>query len=178
MRFNVVQLLKEPTGARRQYTVTEEMRALDPELSLARPLTGVVTLMRSSQGILVTCELRTTLNGACRRCLEPNEVDVELSFEEEFHPIVHIGAVPFDDVPEEERDEALSIDVHHNLDLSEVIRQRLWLAGPMESLCSPDCLGLCPRCGGNRNLEECQCEEITVDPRWAALQTLLPDEPE
>jgi uncharacterized protein len=86
--------------------------------------------------------------------------------------------VPFDDVPEEERDEALSIDDHHNLDLSEVIRQRLWLAGPTESLCNPDCLGLCPRCGGNRNLEECQCEEINVDPRWSALQALLPDEPD
>jgi uncharacterized protein len=178
MHFNVVQLLKGPTGARRQYRVTEEMRALDPELSLTRPLTGVVTLMRTSQGILVSCELSTAVIGACRRCLEPNELDVELSFEEEFHPIVHIGAVPFDDVPEEERDEALSIDEHHNLDLSEVLRQRLWLGGATESLCRPDCLGLCPRCGGNRNFDECQCEEVTVDPRWAALESLLHDEPE
>lgn len=178
MRFNVAQLLMGPTGARRRYTINEEMCALDPGLSLARPLTGVVTLMRSSQGILATCVIGTTLNGVCRRCLEPSEVDVELAFEEEFYPLVPIGEAPFDEVPEEERDEALLIDDHHNLDLSEVIRQRLWLAGPMDSLCRPDCLGLCPRCGGNRNLEECQCEEAAHDPRWAALLALLPDKPD
>ncbi len=62
------------------------------------------------------------------------------------------------------------------LDLREVIRQGLWLAAPMEALCSPGCLGLCPRCGGNRNLGECRCEEAAVDPRWAALQALLATE--
>jgi uncharacterized protein len=178
MRFNVAQLLKEPTGARRDYSVSEEAGALDPELSLAGPLTGTVTLMRSSQGILVTGELRTRLHGVCRRCLEPCELDVELSLEEEFHPVVQIGTTPIDDVPEEERDEALIIGDGHSLDLSEVVRQGLWLTAASEALCRGDCLGLCPQCGGNRNLDECHCDEDPIDPRWAVLKTLIANEPE
>ncbi len=81
-----------------------------------------------------------------------------------------------DDVPEEERDEALSIDEHHILDLSEVMRQALWLATPREALCRPDCDGLCPDCGENRNLGSCSCNQAPIDPRWAALQALLPVE--
>jgi uncharacterized protein len=120
--------------------------------------------------------LHTELEVVCRRCLEPGKVEVELNLEEEFHPVMPIGEVPLDDVPDEDNDEALLIDEHHILDLSEVIRQGLWLAVPMETLCQPDCAGLCPHCGGNRNLGECKCDEAPIDPRWTALQALLSNE--
>jgi uncharacterized protein len=175
MRYNVAQLLKGATGAVRQYDLDEEIRNLDPELVPLAHLIGTVTLMRSSQGILVTGMLRTTLEGQCRRCLDSCAVDVELELEEEFYPAVRIADVPLDPVPEEDRDEALLIDEHHILDLSEVIRQGLWLSRPMETLCRPGCAGLCPTCGGNRNLGECSCDSAAIDPRWATLQSLLAD---
>ncbi len=84
-----------------------------------------------------------------------------------------MAKAPLDEVPDEDEDEALLIDEHHVLDLSEVIRQGLLLVDPRQTLCRPDCAGLCPRCGGNRNLGECNCDEGLRDPRWAALQTLL-----
>jgi uncharacterized protein len=173
MRYNVAQLLKGPTGAVRRYELKEEIDNLDPDLKPLRPLVGRVTLMRTTQGVLATGRMRTTLEGTCKRCLEPCAVRVDLSLEEEFYPVVHIAEAPVDDTPEEDRDEALRIDERHNLDLSEVVRQGLWLVMPMEALCRPDCLGLCPRCGGNRNLGECQCEQTPIDPRWAALQALV-----
>lgn len=178
MRFNVAQLLKGPTGAERRYHLSEDIRHLDPDLHPIRPLEGVVTLMRTSQGILVTGELRTVLRRECDRCLEPCDVEVEFELEEEFRPTVMINEVPIDPTPEDERDDALTIDEHHELNLSEVIRQDLWLATPMETLCRPDCAGLCPQCGGNRNLGECHCVGPVLDARWAVLQMLLPDEPE
>jgi uncharacterized protein len=178
MRYNVAQLVKGPTGAQRRYDLGETIDGLDEDLEPVGPLVGSITLMRTSQGILVTGTLRTKLRTTCMRCLEQAELDVELDLEEEFHPVNYIGDVPLDDVPDEEHDEALLIDEHHMLDLREVIRQGLWLAAPMETLCRPDCAGLCPRCGGNRNLGECQCDETDVDPRWAALQALLPIKPD
>jgi uncharacterized metal-binding protein YceD (DUF177 family) len=74
MRYNVAQLLKGPTGGSRKYAFREDIRNLDPELKPLGPLVGTVTLMRTSQGVLVTGRLRTTLEGMCRRCLEPCEV--------------------------------------------------------------------------------------------------------
>jgi uncharacterized protein len=178
MRYNVAQLLKGPTGGVRRYSLHEEIRQLDLDLEPTRYLEGLVTLMRTSQGILATARLQTELGVACRRCLEPCTMEVEFDLEEEFHPVMRIAEAPLDDVPEEDNDEALLIDEHHILDLSEVVRQQLWLAGPMEALCRPDCAGLCPRCGGNRNLGECRCDETDTDPRWAALQALLSNEPD
>jgi uncharacterized protein len=178
MRYNVAQLVKGPTGAYRQYDVHADIRNLDPEMELARPLVGWIKLMRTSQGVLATGKLETSLRTECRRCLEPCDLDVVVELEEEFYPTVRIDDAPLDDVAAEDRDVALRIDEHHILDLSEVIRQALWLAGPEEALCREDCAGLCPDCGGNRNLGECTCEAAPVDPRWAALQSLLTQEPD
>ena len=174
----VAQLLKGPTGAQRRYDLSEEIGYLDPELEPVQPLEGSLVLMRTSQGILATGKFTTSLRAECRRCLEPCTVDIEVDLEEEFYPAVRIGEVPVDDVPEEERDEALSIDEHHILDLGEVMRQALWLATPGEVLCRSDCSGLCPECGENRNLGHCSCTQTPIDPRWTVLQTLLPVEPD
>ena len=176
MRYNVAQLLKGPTGAQRRYDLSEEIGYLDPDLEPVEPLAGSLVLMRTSQGVLATGRFRTSLRAECRRCLEPCTVEAEVDLEEEFYPVVRIGEAPVVDLPEEERDEALSLDEHHILDLSEVMRQGLWLATPTETLCRSDCSGLCPNCGENRNLGTCSCSQAPIDPRWAALGALLPVE--
>lgn len=175
MRYNVAQLLMGPTGGCRQYDLNDEIGNLDQELEPVRPLVGSIILMRTSRGILATGKLYTAFRTTCRRCLEPCQIDIELDLEEEFYPGASLE-VPLDKMPEEEKDEALLLDNRHILDLSEVIRQALWLAGPEEGLCQPDCMGLCLECGGNRNLGECECEQTPIDPRWAALQSLASNE--
>lgn len=178
MRYNVAQLLRGQAGTQKLYNLNEEIGGLDPELSPVRPLSGSIKLMRTTQGVLVTGTLRTELDATCRRCLEPCTVDVELTLEEEFYPVEPVGDAPLDSVEPEDLDEALLINSQHILDLSEVIRQDLWLAAPGNTVCRPDCAGLCPDCGGNRNLGECQCDQAPIDTRWMALQALLTDEPD
>jgi uncharacterized metal-binding protein YceD (DUF177 family) len=58
------------------------------------------------------------------------------------------------------------------IDLAEVVREQLILQTDEPVVCQEDCLGLCPKCGGNRNLIDCRCEENEIDPRWAALKNL------
>jgi uncharacterized protein len=176
MRYNVAQLLKGPAGAQRQYELDEDIGNLDEALEPVQSLAGSVVLMRTSQGVLVTGKLRTMLKATCRRCLELCDMEVELDIEEEFYPSLPISGFQIDRIEDEDYDDALLIDEHHILDLREVIRQALWLAAPEDALCRIDCAGLCPRCGGNRNLGECQCAQPEIDPRWATLQALLPDE--
>jgi len=178
MRFNVAQLIKGPTGASRHYDVREAIGNLDGEVELLEPVVGSVALMRTSQGVLVTGRLSTKVRAECRRCLEPYDADVVLDLEEEFLPVVRIGDTPVDEVPEDDRDADLLIDADHILDLSEVLRQGLWLALPSEGVCRPDCPGLCPQCGGNLDTGECSCDQAPIDPRWAALQALVSNEPD
>jgi uncharacterized protein len=53
-----------------------------------------------------------------------------------------------------------------------VVETETTLALPMKPLCRDDCRGLCPVCGGNRNLVACACAQRTPDPRLAVLKDL------
>ena len=55
---------------------------------------------------------------------------------------------------------------------AELLRSETDLALPMKPLCRPDCRGLCPVCGGNKNVTECRCETRGTDPRLAPLEAL------
>ena len=44
-----------------------------------------------------------------------------------------------------------------SLDAREEVRQALSLALPLNARCRPDCKGLCPQCGANRNERDCGC---------------------
>jgi len=56
--------------------------------------------------------------------------------------------------------------------LEDVLREQVLLSLPVRTLCKPDCKGLCPRCGQNRNSQPCSCDEGQPDPRWEALAEL------
>lgn len=56
------------------------------------------------------------------------------------------------------------------IDLEQMMREQFYLALPMKPLCQPDCKGLCPVCGKNRNRETCSCESTWVDPRFEVLK--------
>ena len=59
---------------------------------------------------------------------------------------------------------------HGQLDLTALLETETSLALPMKPLCREGCRGLCPVCGGNRNVTACACETRVPDPRWAALK--------
>jgi uncharacterized protein len=67
----------------------------------------------------------------------------------------------------------LETDVYDNgiIDLNALVETETTLLLPMKPLCREDCRGLCPICGGNRNLTACRCEVRLADPRWAPLKS-------
>ena len=58
------------------------------------------------------------------------------------------------------------------LDTEPILREQLELNVPMSVLCQPECAGLCPHCGANRNQEPMCCQGQDIDPRWQALKDL------
>jgi len=172
MKFNVAQLLKSTAGASREYGLEEDIAGIDPDLDIVGPLVGKVKFVRTGTGILVTGHAHTEARVACRRCLALTSVPVELDLEEEFHPSIDMitgATLPLGDG----EDMATRTDAHHILDLTEVVRQGLWLALPMSAVCSPDCQGLCSNCGANLNEGPCGCQRVEEDPRLAVLRGLL-----
>ena len=57
------------------------------------------------------------------------------------------------------------------VDLTDDIREAIILTFPAYPVCQPDCKGLCPTCGENRNKAACRCAP-PQDNRWSALNDL------
>lgn len=116
--------------------------------------------------VVVRGTIEAGLRQRCRRCLEP--VHGRLS-----EPVTLVFAPR--EAPDEVEDDG---DVRRfderagELDLGESIREELILAVDPYVVCDPECRGLCPRCGANRNFETCSCTEEELDPRWDALRAL------
>jgi len=106
----------------------------------------------------------------CARCVEPVSYDLKASFDLIFRPA---GA----DKQSGERaisapETEIGYYLRDSLALEDVLREQVLLSLPAKALCKPDCKGLCPRCGENRNNQSCNCDEGASDPRWEALAGL------
>jgi uncharacterized protein len=70
-------------------------------------------------------------------------------------------------------DLSLSVFEGEVVDIDELVREQLLLSLPAQVLCREECKGLCPVCGGDRNLTDCKCQEAETDPRWAGLKEIV-----
>jgi len=164
MKFNVASLLKEHTGATREFDLDEEL-LLDGG---RRRLSGHVRFDRTRDGVLVRAHLSGEAAGECSRCLRPLTFRVPVDLEEEYIPTVDIDSGARVRAPEGEED-AYRIDARHMLDLAPAVREYWGMAVPMAPRCAEDCGGLCPQCGAERGAGHV-CAGDDGDPRWAALR--------
>lgn len=106
----------------------------------------------------------------CSRCLEPIERPLSIEFNARL--IRGVSMVDGTDGEVDPKELDLSVLDDDVIDVNEVIREQILLDLPEQIFCSDECKGLCPKCGANRNLIDCKCEEDDIDPRWAALKNL------
>jgi uncharacterized protein len=129
---------------------------------------------RGPKEIVADIRLKGNFSGKvlvpCARCVEPVEVPLAAEFDLIFRP----AGVDFETgersitAPETE----IGYYQKDSLALEDVLREQVLLSLPVRTLCKPDCKGLCPRCGANRNSQPCSCEVGPNDPRWEALAGL------
>ena len=115
---------------------------------------GVVTLRYQISGELCF---------SCERCLMQTKRPVQKAY---VHTVVRA-------LEDETLDDVFLIVPDGILDLDSVAADDLLLEVPQVLLCKPDCKGLCPVCGQNRNIAACGCSRETGDSRMAILKTLL-----
>lgn len=124
-------------------------------------LTGSLVVDNLEGRVLVSGALQASGSAVCTRCLEPFDLrwDVEVSC-----------MVLRDTASDEGADDSMVISQRDGLvDLREVLRESAILAYPQQTVCDPQCRGLCAGCGHNLNREACTCEAAQHDPRWDAL---------
>lgn len=127
-----------------------------------------LSLERDGVDVFVTGELRAAVSQACGRCLEPAAAEVTADLDVRLVPRPKTA----DNV--ELAADDLDVDFYDKdeVDIGRLIETETALALPMKPLCREGCLGLCPGCGGNRNVVQCACRERPLDPRLARLKDL------
>jgi uncharacterized protein len=159
--------LRRHPGARR----AEERRGRLGTLSVAgsqlpanADVVVAVVLEVAMGGIAVSGTVAAPWAAECRRCLRPIEGTIVASVRELYRPA---GKA-------EDEEETYLLGPDH-LDLRPLARDAVLLELPLAPLCRPDCAGLCPSCGVDRNDIACGCDTRAVDPRWSPLDVLRPD---
>mgnify|MGYP002859108503 CR=1 FL=1 len=113
----------------------------------------------NSEGKSLFVSGSTTLKfkAGCDRCLTDVDVEIPVSISDEI--------VIRDDSFVMDNDEGLDYIDDDFLDTDGMIEAEVHLGWPSKILCKDDCLGLCPVCGKNKNLESCDCDTEVRDPR-------------
>jgi uncharacterized protein len=156
--------LVDQPGSSKHVRVDEPVEGLRTELASVpddERLAGDLLLESVVEGIVVRGSVGGRMRLRCARCLKEFDREFDVRMDELY---------PREPGPDD--DYVLADDLM--LDPEPMVRDAVVLEMPFAPVCRPDCLGLCERCGGDRNLGECTCGPA-VDPRWAGLEVLLDD---
>lgn len=161
LRLNVGFLIGQTVGYSRDFLFDTPKIHIQPDLDLG-DLSGIARITRTAQGLLVQARMHAAFQSECVRCLTAFQLPLAIDFTELYafsqQSVTDSGLI----LPE---------DAH--IDLAPLVREYMFLEVPISPLCKPDCKGLCPVCGENRNEVSCDHDSQAIDSRLSALKSLL-----
>jgi uncharacterized protein len=147
LRINVGFLINQPVGTSRNIELDHPTLYLPPDLEMTN-FNGSLRIGRAQQGIYIQGDFDADVTTECVRCLAEFKQSLHTNFTELYafssHTASEMGLVLSDD---------------GNVDLAPIIREYISIEIPISPLCKPDCKGLCPICGEDLNLGECEHQQ-------------------
>ena len=140
-----------------------ELQAGPDTYAFSSPVTWSAEISNVGDALLVTGFAQGSARTSCSRCLV--DTDYELFGELEGYFIIEKDAGAPSDM---EADEFEYLGDDSIIDMEPIVIAALLMDVPMQPLCSDDCKGLCPICGGNLNTETCACANLDAGKPVAA----------
>lgn len=151
--------------------------AEDPvQLRLTQPVEVEFELHKRVDHVLVKGRIALAAWLHCDRCLAEYPWELKHRFE--------TVLVPRADQPTEEETRLDDVELDYEffdgevIDLERLVAEEILLELPVQSLCSEDCRGLCPRCGVNLNRDLCRCSGSSKPSAFAKLENIRAKLPE
>lgn len=163
MRIDVSAIEKED-GASLAFDIEEELKCLNDireDCKFLEPVSfkGVIT---NNKGILrLKGKLKTEYSTVCCRCMKPLARTVDIEIKEE--------VVNLDSTESSVGDSVYTFSGNYFF-MDRMVLDNTTLSLPMREICSPDCKGLCSKCGKDLNKGTCGCTEDSLDIRLDALK--------
>jgi uncharacterized protein len=128
---------------------------------------GVAELLANTDGeVRIKGRLTVCMESECDRCLAQAQFPLDATFDLFYSPTGSITAE--EEVAIDEGEAEMGFYEGAGMELEDILREQILLLLPMQRVCSDDCKGICPVCGGNRNETSCDCRIKASDDRWTA----------
>lgn len=161
LQLNVGFIAQESIGYSRDFIFGLPTLSPLPDLEL-RNLEGKVQVSRTSEGLLFRGQFQAYTAAICSRCL----CDFDQLLKTDFTELYTFASHATDDTE-------LVYPENGQVEFGPVVWEYLLLETPINPVCRPDCKGLCSICGNDLNIEVCNHEPDTIDPRLSVLKGLL-----
>ena len=132
------------------------------------PLKAQATAELVNAEIRIRGNLSARLRGHCDRCLKDVEFPVEQGFDLFYRPMATIAREEEIQIDEDESE--VGFFSGEGVQFEDVLAEQVTLALPMKLLCREECLGLCPVCGADRNVQKCNCTTEAHESPFDALK--------
>ena len=161
LRLNVGFILHEEVGSSHNLDFDLPEFSLGDDLQV-RQLAGRVTIGRTAQGLLFEGGFSAETQLSCVRCLAPFMAKLQWTFTDLYS------------INERSLSESgLLVPEDAQIDLQPLMREYALLEVPINPICRPDCLGLCPVCGQDLNRRDCGHRPESGRSPFAALGDFL-----
>ncbi|WP_297213277.1 MULTISPECIES: YceD family protein [Thermodesulfovibrio] len=148
-----------------------EEKPLLEGIKILKPFKAIMRVEKKEREVFIKGVVSGEVELQCSRCLKDYIMPIRTLFEITYHPVEELNR---DELVELKRDE-MDVDFYRDglIETEDIVRDQILLNIPMKPLCAENCKGLCPVCGNDLNEKDCGCEIKEIDPRFAALQSLL-----
>lgn len=143
------------------------------DVALAEKVCGELRIQHARRNLIISGKADAVVQLPCARCLEqfdyPMELKLEAATPVSLFQIPGLPVVPDDELDDEEEmldDEVRSLFEEHHLNISELVRQAIYLQVPINPLCTKNCTGLA----------EFAKDDDRVDPRLEQLKNWANDD--
>jgi uncharacterized protein len=142
------------------------------EVILTEAAQGEIRVQNARRNIVITGQADTAVQLSCARCLQRFSYPLQLAFEAAapislFQLPGQVAEEPSHEEDDLLDDEIRALFVDHNLNVSELVRQTVWLQIPINPICSENCGGLAHSSSAGQN----------TDPRLDKLKNWHGNEP-
>ncbi len=152
MKINVSAALKRP-GISVEFDCSKTIESIivaGEKFEFISPLKVIGTMMHTGEDFIVKGQVKAKYKALCNRCSAVVINDLQFGFMEEF------SKQEDEDYPDR------YVYANNDIDLEVMLINNISLMIPMKHVCTEDCKGLCPVCGGNLNDKDCNCIEDKI----------------
>lgn len=150
--------------------LTEKISS-DESIKIVMPVKASLKIDKKGSEVIITGTAKGTVELQCSRCLKVLDMDIDSIINVVYHPASEINKEEHYELKGDELDTGFYRN--DTIDTEDLLKEQLVLNLPMKPLCSNDCKGLCPKCGVDLNIAQCNCPVSEVDSRLAVLKQLL-----